>query len=101
MKRIEPKGKWMMVDGFNTVEGPDHRGYIEIFGWLNDEPQDKPLDTIPILGTNAALVILDDDDQGMPVSVDGTCQIYEHAGREWLYVAPAPPPVSERKMPNG
>jgi hypothetical protein len=81
VKRIEPKGVWMMVDGLNIVEGPDHRGYVQILSWHDDEPP----------GTV----------DGMPVGpVDDECEFYEHGGREWLYLLPAPDAVSERKMPE-
>ncbi len=102
MTPIEPRGKWMMVDGFNVVEGPDHRGYVQIFGWADEAPPDDQRCEIPIEDTNAALVFFPDNDQrvGMPVAVDETCEAFAHAGREWLLLVPAPHPVSDRKMPG-
>lgn len=82
MQRIAIRGAWMMVDGFNTVEGPDRRGYVEIFSWHDEEPPEAL--NLP----------------GIPVSVDETCEAFAHAGREWLFLTPAPPPVSDRKMPG-
>lgn len=84
MHQIAPKNKWMMVDGLNVVEGPDKRGYIEIFSWHDTEPPEAL--NLP----------------GMPIEIDESADgaIYAHAGREWLFIRPAPEPVSDRRMPE-